>query len=176
MKMHEDFWGSPCIESMYTLDGVSTTWSVDSSATKTRRLDKVGVLWLTTTMPQGKAVPEAIQWIIIRLSVKMTSHEIAMYTDIGERKIRDILTHFKNTGTVNVPKRERPTLRRSLGDEERQVISAWYLLLAQSDMTTLLASIQDSQQHTRFVPRWAATGTGGNSWCHSIAVDNLAST
>ena len=69
-------------------------------------------------MPRGHPVSEAIQWTIIRLSVAMPSHEISGYTDTSDRKVRDILTHFKKTGDIKSSKRETPTLHRSLQDED----------------------------------------------------------
>jgi hypothetical protein len=72
-------------------------------------------------MVQGQAVPDAIQWIIIRLSTLMPSHEISGYTDISDRKIRGILAHFKKTGGIKVSKREQVTLHNSLQDEDIQV-------------------------------------------------------
>jgi DNA-binding transcriptional regulator LsrR (DeoR family) len=88
-----------------------------SKQTKTNEVD----FYRFTTMTQGQAVSEPIQWIIIRLSTTMPSHEIAEYTDISDRKICDILAHFKKTGGINISKRERPTLHSSLQDEDIQV-------------------------------------------------------
>ena len=72
-------------------------------------------------MPQGQAVPESIQWIVVRLSATTPVDEISGYVDLSNRKVRGILAHFKKTGDVNVPKRERPTLHKSLQDEDIQV-------------------------------------------------------
>ena len=80
-------------------------------------------------MTQGQAVPESIQWIIIRLSATMPAHEISGYTDISDRKVRDILAHFKNTGSIIVSKREKATLHKSLQDEDIQVFFISVLLL-----------------------------------------------
>ena len=60
----------------------------------------------TTTMTQGQAVSEAIQWTIIHLSATMSSDEISGYTDISDCKIRDILAHFNKTGGIKGSKRE----------------------------------------------------------------------
>jgi hypothetical protein len=81
-----------------------------------------------TTMAQGQAVSESIQWTIIRLSAMMPSHEISGYTDISDRKIRGILAHFKKTGDINVSKRERATLHGSLQDDDIQVLFIFVLL------------------------------------------------
>ena len=72
-------------------------------------------------MPQGKAISEAVQWIVICLSIKMPAYKIAMYTDIGEKRVWEILVHFQKTGSVNVPKCEKVACSRSLCDEEIQV-------------------------------------------------------
>jgi hypothetical protein len=79
------------------------------------------LLRTTAAMPQGQAVSESVQWIVVRLGATMSVDEISGYVDLGDRKVRDILAHFKKTGGVNVPKRERPTLHKSLQDEDIQV-------------------------------------------------------
>jgi len=97
-------------------------------------------------MPRGQAVSEAVQWIIVRLNTAISSEEIAMYTDLNERKVRDILAYFKKTGEVNVPKRERPTLHRSLQDDNIQVqftIYSFPLLLDHPELL-FVASVQNS--------------------------------
>ena len=80
-------------------------------------------------MTQGQPVSESIQWIIIRLSAMMPTHEISGYTDISEHKIRGILTNFKKTGGIVVSKRERATLHNSLQDEDIQVLLIFLQLL-----------------------------------------------
>ena len=72
-------------------------------------------------MPQGKAVAEAIQWIIICLSAILSPVDIAAYTDISERKVRDILRYFDQSGDVKIPVRERARVHRSLRDKDIQV-------------------------------------------------------
>jgi hypothetical protein len=72
-------------------------------------------------MVQGKPIPEVVQWIIIRMGATMSNVDISMYTEVSERKVRDILTYFKKTGGVNVPKRLKPQLHRSLCDYDVQV-------------------------------------------------------
>jgi len=56
-------------------------------------------------MAQGKAIPEVVHWIIIRLNIVMNAEEISMYTDVSPRKVKEILSYFKRTGEVNVSKR-----------------------------------------------------------------------
>ena len=70
---------------------------------------------------RGQPISEDIQWTIIRLSATMPSHEISGYTDISDRKIRDILSHFKKTGDIKSSKRGTPTLHKSLQEEDIQV-------------------------------------------------------
>ena len=72
-------------------------------------------------MPRGQAVSESIQWIVVRLSATMSTDEIPGYTDLSDRKVRDILAHFKKTGDVSVLKCKRPTLHKSIRDEDIQV-------------------------------------------------------
>jgi len=80
-------------------------------------------------MTRGQAVPEAIQWTIIRLSAIMPAHEISGYTDISDRKIRDIIAHFNKTGGIKGSKREQPTLHKSLQEEDVQVCIGFELLV-----------------------------------------------
>ena len=72
-------------------------------------------------MPQGKAIIEDVQWIVIRLSATMSPEDIAAYTNLSERKVRGIISHFNRTGDVKVPTCERPRLQRSLQDEDIKV-------------------------------------------------------
>ena len=75
------------------------------------------------TMPQGKSVSKEIQWIIVCLDTTMSTDDIAMYTDLSERKVRDILAHFKQTGEVKSSNRSRPKLHRTLCDYDIEVFS-----------------------------------------------------
>jgi hypothetical protein len=72
-------------------------------------------------MTRGHPVSEDIQWTIIRLSAVMSPPEISGYTDTSDRKVRDVLAHFKKTGGVKSSKREMPTIHRSLQEEDIQV-------------------------------------------------------
>ena len=72
-------------------------------------------------MVWGKAIPEAVQWIIIRLSTTMKVDEISMYTDVGTRSVKRILAHFRKTGDVKDAKRKRPQLHQVLCDYDIQV-------------------------------------------------------
>src|ERR1700692_1117313 len=64
-------------------------------------------------MPAGKPVTENIQWIIVCMGAAMSAECIAMYTDMGEHKVHDILAHFKQLGDVKVPKCQRPKLYKN---------------------------------------------------------------
>ncbi len=50
----------------------------------------------------GKTIPEAVQWIVIRLgtSTGMSVEDVAMYTAVDQRTVKKILTHFRRTGEV----------------------------------------------------------------------------
>ena len=61
-------------------------------------------------MPQGKPISEDIQWIVVHLGAAFSSDDVAMYTNISERKVRVILAHHKRTGSVDAPKHRRPNL------------------------------------------------------------------
>jgi transposase len=76
-----------------------------------------------TTMPQGKQVSDEIQWIVVRLNTAMSTDDIAAYTDLSERKVRDILVHFKQTGEVKGSNHSRPKLHRTLCDYDIEVFS-----------------------------------------------------
>jgi hypothetical protein len=79
-------------------------------------------------MPRGQPVSEAIQWTIIRLSAVMPSYEISGYTDTSDRKVRDIISHFKKTGDIKSSKRGTPTIHKSLQEEGVQVWLTFELL------------------------------------------------
>jgi hypothetical protein len=53
----------------------------------------------------------------------MSTDDIAMYIDLSERKVRDILAHFKQTGEVKSSNRSRPKLHRTLCDYDIEVFS-----------------------------------------------------
>ena len=74
-------------------------------------------------MGRGKAIPELVHWIIIRLGTTMSEDDIAMYTDVSVRSVRRILTYFKHTGQVNVPEKQisGPQLHKTLCDFDVQV-------------------------------------------------------
>lgn len=80
----------------------------------------------TTAMPQGKPISEDIQWIVVRLGAALSPEDIAMYTNISERKVKAILAHHRRTGEVNIPKREKPSLYRKLQEEDIQVPLLYY--------------------------------------------------
>ena len=74
-------------------------------------------------MPQGKSVSEEIQWIIVHLDTAMSTDDIAMYTDLSECKVWDILAHFKQMGEVKGSNCSRPKLHRTLCDYDIEVFS-----------------------------------------------------
>jgi transcription initiation factor IIE alpha subunit len=72
-------------------------------------------------MGRGKAIPEAVHWIIIRLGTAMSDDDIAMYTDVSVRSVRRILVYFRRTGQVNLPqKTAAPQLHKALCDYDIQ--------------------------------------------------------
>ena len=71
-------------------------------------------------MPQGKAISPEVQWIIVRLCATMSDREVSMYTDISERRVKDIRLRFAGEGIA--PRVKHPTLhRRGFLDEDLQV-------------------------------------------------------
>jgi len=72
----------------------------------------------TTNMPQGQAVSESIQWIVVHLSAAMSTDEISGYTNLSDCKVWDILVNFNKTGDIGVLKHKQPTLHKSLWGED----------------------------------------------------------
>ena len=72
-------------------------------------------------MPQGKAVSEEVQWIVVRMTGMMSEEEISMYTQISTRKVRQIVSYFKSHGDVYAPACVRAKVHRSLSDDHINV-------------------------------------------------------
>jgi hypothetical protein len=72
-------------------------------------------------MPQGKAVSEEVQWIVIRMAAMMSEEDISMYTQISSRKVRQIVSYFKSHGGARTPARARTKVHRSLSDDHINV-------------------------------------------------------
>ena len=73
-------------------------------------------------MTRGKAISEAVRWIIIWLSTAMSPEDIAMYTDLSLCSVKTILTYFRRTGGVDVSKcLKTAQVHRSLRDEDIEV-------------------------------------------------------
>ena len=77
-------------------------------------------------MPQGKQVSDEIQWIIVHLNTAMSTDNIAVYTDLSECKVRDILAHFKQTVEVKGSNHSRPKLHWTLHNYDIEVFSQLY--------------------------------------------------
>jgi uncharacterized protein involved in tolerance to divalent cations len=72
-------------------------------------------------MPQGKAVSEEVQWIVVWMAAMISEEEISMYTQISKRKVRQIVSYFKSHGDVRTPARTRTKVHRSLSDDHINV-------------------------------------------------------
>ena len=84
-------------------------------------------------MVQGKAIPKPVQWIIVRLGTTMSVEGIAMYTDVGQRTVKKILSHFRQTGQVPTRKSvDLPALHRTLCDHDVEVGSFYSIMLLSS--------------------------------------------
>jgi transposase len=71
-------------------------------------------------MPQGKTISPEVLWIVVRLCATMSDREVSMYTDLSERKVKDIRLRFRREGIGQ--RIEHPTLhRKGLLDEDLQV-------------------------------------------------------
>lgn len=71
-------------------------------------------------MPQGKTISPEVMWIVVRLCATMSDREVSMYTDLSERKVKDIRLRFRREGIGQ--RIGRPTLhRKGLLDEDIQV-------------------------------------------------------
>jgi len=73
-------------------------------------------------MVQGKAIPEPVQWIVVRLSTLMPLEEVCMYTDVSKRSVERIMAHFRRTGSIMVPaSKAKHQLHRALCDYDVEV-------------------------------------------------------
>lgn len=84
----------------------------------------------STEMGQGKATPEAVQWIVVRLSSVMSEEDIAMYADISLHTVQRILSHFNRTHEVIVPKSSKCHTQSALCDYDIEVW-LYYLYVCQ---------------------------------------------
>lgn len=77
-------------------------------------------------MVQGKAIPELVQWIVVRLSTSMSMDDVCMYTDVSKRSVERIMAHFGQTGAVMVPaSKVKHQLQRALCDYDVEVHGAF---------------------------------------------------
>jgi DNA-binding transcriptional regulator LsrR (DeoR family) len=97
-----------------------------------------------------KPIFEEVQWIILRLSTAMSREDIAMYTDVSERKINDVLSTFNKEGTVKVYTRPKRSTY-SLCDDDIQV-SSCYLCTQQLSQASETAPLLDFGGIARFIP------------------------
>jgi hypothetical protein len=72
-------------------------------------------------MVQGKAIPEVVQWIVVRLSTNLSADEISMYTNVGVRKVNEIIAYFKKTGEIKVSSRSKRQLQQTLCNYDIEV-------------------------------------------------------
>lgn len=47
-----------------------------------------------------KPIPEEVQWIIVRLSADMSQEDVAMYTDVSQGQVNEVMATFMKYGTV----------------------------------------------------------------------------
>ena len=81
-------------------------------------------------MARGKAIPEVVHWIIIRLSTILSAEEISMYTDVSTHKVSEIIAYFNWTGGVNLSHHSKCQLHKTLCDYNIEVCSTLPLLMA----------------------------------------------
>jgi hypothetical protein len=126
----------------------------------------------TTKMPQGKAIPSVVHWIVVRLGTTMSEEDIAMYTDISIRSVRKILSTFRLTGCVIAPKSERPKTHRSLNnyDVEVRVSLPNACLFSQ---TCYLVHVSAIERESRPLPRRTSNGTSRDMRYLSLHIHNL---
>ena len=58
----------------------------------------------------------------------MTTLEISTYTNIGKRRVHEILAHFQKSGGVDVPMCKKAVHSRALHDQDIGVIPISYTL------------------------------------------------
>jgi hypothetical protein len=104
-------------------------------------------------MAQGKVIPEVVHWIIIRLATTMSAEEISMYTDVGMCKVNQILSHFKETGSVKLSRRSKRQLHRTLCDFDIEVCIDLYDLRALFEHYCITAPIFNTEKNTGPLPR-----------------------
>jgi transposase len=101
-------------------------------------------------MVQGKAVPEDVQRIVVRLSGTMSTEDISMYTAVGERTVKKILAHFRETGGVISRKSTKgPSLHRSLTDHDINVCH--FQSHCTSSAQRLLVHVRGYRQNSRCI-------------------------
>jgi hypothetical protein len=74
-------------------------------------------------MGQGKAIPDCVKWIVVRLSTSMSVEDIAMYTDISQSSVQRILAIFRRTSDINIPKISVTQHHGMLDNEQIEVSS-----------------------------------------------------
>jgi hypothetical protein len=86
-----------------------------------------------------------VQWIVVRLSATMSVEDVAMYTDVGQRTVKNILVHFRQTGEVIVRKSTRPpSLHQSLCSYD---IDVCHFLFLCSFLLTLCTARTNAIRH-----------------------------
>jgi hypothetical protein len=82
-------------------------------------------------MVQGKAIPEPVQWIVVRLSALMPVEDVCMITDISKRSVERIMAQFRKTGDIMVPaSRAKHHIHRALCDYDVEVRGDTFLILS----------------------------------------------
>ncbi|KAH9955783.1 hypothetical protein BJV74DRAFT_800175 [Russula compacta] len=68
-------------------------------------------------MPQGKAVSEEVQWVVVHMAATMSVEDITMYTQISPRKVHGIISHFNTHCTVCTPACAHTKVHHALSDD-----------------------------------------------------------
>ncbi|KAK2459804.1 hypothetical protein APHAL10511_008236 [Amanita phalloides] len=66
----------------------------------------------------SKAISEEVQWIVVRLSTKMNTEDISMYTGLSIRSVECILACFQRSEDILIPKQLMKERKRKLGEME----------------------------------------------------------
>ena len=76
---------------------------------------------LLSHMPQGKAISEEVQWIVVSMAPIIFEEEISMYTQISTRKVQQIVSYFKSHGNVCTPAHAWTKMHHALSDDHINV-------------------------------------------------------
>ena len=85
----------------------------------------------------GRPIHHDVLWIIVRLSTIMSARTIAMYTGVSKRKVEQVLSTFRDNGTVEVRPGARGKGYHKLCDQDVQVSVFYHVSHINTDLWIL---------------------------------------